>query len=71
MDDCFRSYSEVREGVGEKGQWATDFHTRFDTTEAVTLAKMIEPLKPLFVEDLVRSENPGVYRALRIVSMFL
>ena len=71
MDDCFRSYSEVREGVDEKGQWATDFHTRFDTTEAVTLAKMIEPLKPLFVEDLVRSENPGVYRALRIVSMFL
>ena len=29
------------------------------------MAKMIEPLKPLFVEDLVRSENPGVYRALR------
>ena len=23
---------------------------------------MIEPLRPYFVEDLVRSENPGVYR---------
>ena len=26
---------------------------------------MIEPLRPYFVEDLVRSENPGVYRTLR------
>jgi len=65
LDENFRFYEEVREGVGEKGQWATDFHTRFDTAEAVTMARMIEPLKPLFVEDLVRSENPGVYRALR------
>lgn len=65
LDENLRFYEAVREGVGEKGQWATDFHTRFDTAEAVTMAGMIEHLKPLFVEDLVRSENPGVYRALR------
>ena len=65
LDENYRFYEQVREGVGEKGQWATDFHTRFDTAEAVTMARMIEPLKPLFVEDLVRSENPGVYRTLR------
>lgn len=65
LDENLRFYEQVREGVGEKGQWATDFHTRFDTAEAVTMAGMIEHLKPLFVEDLVRSENPGVYRALR------
>ena len=28
-------------------------------------ARLIEPLEPYFVEDLVRSENPGVYRELR------
>jgi len=65
LDENYRFYEQVREGVGEKGQWCTDFHTRFDTAEAVTMARMIEPLKPLFVEDLIRSENPGVYRALR------
>ncbi|QXD25168.1 mandelate racemase/muconate lactonizing enzyme family protein [Opitutia bacterium ISCC 51] len=65
LDENLRFYEEVREGVGEKGQWCTDFHTRFDTAEAVTMARMIEHLKPVFVEDLVRSENPGVYRALR------
>ena len=42
--------------------WAIDFHTDFDMPDAVTLANLIEPLRPYFVEDLVRSENPGVYR---------
>jgi len=33
--------------------------------EAVTLNNRIEPLKPLFVEGLIRSENQGIYRTLR------
>lgn len=65
LDETYRFCQQVREGVGEKGQWAIDFHTKFDTAEAVTLSNMIEPLKPLFVEDLIRSENPGIYRTLR------
>jgi L-alanine-DL-glutamate epimerase-like enolase superfamily enzyme len=57
--------TEIREGVGPDGDWAIDFHTRLDPAEAVRLSGMIESLKPLFVEDLVRSENPSVYRMLR------
>jgi L-alanine-DL-glutamate epimerase-like enolase superfamily enzyme len=56
---------EVREAVGRDGAWAVDFHTRLDFADAVRLAKAIEDLGPYFVEDLVRSENPGVYRTLR------
>jgi L-alanine-DL-glutamate epimerase-like enolase superfamily enzyme len=56
---------EIREGVGPQGDWAIDFHTRFDYPDAVRLATLIEPLQPLFIEDPVRSENPGVYRQLR------
>lgn len=56
---------QVREGVGRDGGWAIDFHTELDMPDAVTLANMIEPLRPYFVEDLVRSENPGMYRTLR------
>ena len=65
LDDIYRICEQIREGVGEKGQWCIDFHGRFDTPEAVTLSNMIEHLKPVFVEDLIRSENPGVYRTLR------
>lgn len=56
---------QVREGVGKDGGWCIDFHTELDMPDAITLANEIEPLRPYFVEDLVRSENPGVYRQLR------
>ena len=56
---------EIREGVGKNGDWAIDFHTRLDMPDAVRLSSLIEGLNPYFVEDPVRSENPGVYRDLR------
>ena len=33
--------------------------------DAVRSSTLIEPLEPYFAEDLVRSEDPGVYRELR------
>ena len=56
---------QVREAVGKDGAWAIDFHTELDMPDAVHLANKIEPLRPYFVEDLIRSENPSVYRTLR------
>jgi L-alanine-DL-glutamate epimerase-like enolase superfamily enzyme len=60
-EDCV----EIREGVGKDGDWALDYHTRLDFPDAVRLSTLIEPLEPYFAEDLIRSENPGVYRELR------
>ena len=60
-EDC----KEIREGVGKDGDWAIDYHTRLDFSDAVRLSTLIEPLEPYFCEDLIRSENPGVYRELR------
>jgi L-alanine-DL-glutamate epimerase-like enolase superfamily enzyme len=56
---------EVREGVGPNGDWAIDFHTRYDLPDAIRLSQLIQDLEPFFVEDLVRSEEPAVYRTLR------
>jgi L-alanine-DL-glutamate epimerase-like enolase superfamily enzyme len=56
---------EIREGVGKDGDWCIDYHTRLDLPDAVRLSTLIEPLEPYFVEDLVRSENPEVYRTVR------
>jgi len=61
----FEHCREIREGVGKNGDWAIDYHTRLDFADAVRLSTLLEPLEPLFCEDLVRSENPGVYRTLR------
>jgi L-alanine-DL-glutamate epimerase-like enolase superfamily enzyme len=46
----------VREGVGKDGEWAIDFHQRFDLDEAIRGCNLIEDLAPFFVEDPVRTE---------------
>ncbi len=61
----YQNCVQIREGVGPDGDWALDYHTRLDFPDAVRLSALIEGLEPYFAEDLVRSENPGVYRALR------
>jgi len=60
-EDCV----QIRDGVGKDGDWALDFHTRLDPPDAIRLANLIEPLEPYFGEDLIRSENPMVYKELR------
>ncbi len=51
-DDCV----QAREGVGKNGDWAVDFHQRFDLSEAVRGCELIQNLAPYFVEDPVRTE---------------
>jgi galactonate dehydratase len=46
----------VREGVGKDGNWAIDFHQRFDLDDAIRGCNEIEDLAPFFVEDPVRTE---------------
>lgn len=65
VNQTYEHCRQVREGAGRDGGWCIDFHTELDMPDAVHLANRIEPLRPYFVEDLVRSENPGVYRTLR------
>jgi len=55
----------IREAIGPDADWCIDYHTRLDFSDAVRLSTLLEPLEPYFCEDLVRSENPGVYRQLR------
>ena len=61
----YENCKQVREGVAKDGAWAIDFHTRLDLPDAVRLANLIQDLGPYFVEDLVRSENPGVHKTVR------
>ena len=48
--------AEAREGVGVDGNWAVDFHQRFDLDDAIRGCNLIEDLAPFFVEDPVRTE---------------
>jgi galactonate dehydratase len=65
VEKTCRQCVQIREGVGEEGDWAIDFHTRLDLADAVRLCTRIEDLTPVFVEDPLRSENPETLTALR------
>ncbi len=54
----------VRNAVGPDMQLLLDVHTRLDTAHAATLCGMLEPYRPFFIEDPLRSENPASYRTL-------
>ena len=54
----------IREAVGPDIQICFDVHTRLDTALAVALCKAVEPYRPFFIEDPLRSENPSSYRTL-------
>jgi galactonate dehydratase len=47
---------EIREGVGDKGDWSIDFHQKFDFPDALRLCKLIEDYEPYLVEDPTRVE---------------
>jgi L-alanine-DL-glutamate epimerase-like enolase superfamily enzyme len=60
IDYCKR----IAEAAGH-GRWAIDLHTRFDMPDSIRICNEIEDLEPYFVEDLIRSENPDMYRMVR------
>ena len=55
----------IHDAIGDRGEWAIDFHTRLDIADAARLCGLLEPLNPLFVEDPLRSENPRALATLR------
>ena len=65
VDKTAANCREVRAGCGPDGDWSIDFHTRLDMADAVRLCELIAELNPLFVEDPLRSENPGALAMLR------
>jgi L-alanine-DL-glutamate epimerase-like enolase superfamily enzyme len=56
---------ELRAGLGDEVELLVDAHTRLDLAEAVQLCRELEPVRPFFVEDPLRSEHLAAYKSLR------
>ncbi len=54
----------VREAVGPEIEMCFDVHTRLDPAHVIQMCKWLEEFRPFFIEDPIRSENPGSYRNL-------
>ena len=55
----------IREAVGFDTDLAIDCHGQFDLPSAITLAKAVEPLRLLFLEEPVPAENLDVLAQVR------
>ena len=55
----------VREELGPRGEFAIDLHWRFDTRDAIDLAKALEKVRPMWIEDPVPPENPDAMAFVR------
>lgn len=55
----------LREALGDDVELLVDVHTRLDPAEAAVFCREIEPARPYFVEDPLRSESMDAYRMLR------
>jgi len=48
----------VREELGPDVDFGIEAHWQYDTRDAINMAKAIEPVKPMWIEDPVPPENP-------------
>jgi galactonate dehydratase len=60
-----KQFHAVREAVGDEIELTFDVHTRLDLPDAVWLCREVESLRPYFIEDPLRSENPDSFKTLR------
>jgi len=60
-----RAYMNVREAVGEEIDIACHCHNEPDTPSAIAIAKAIEPMNPLFLEDPINVPHHEGWAALK------
>jgi len=60
-----RAYMNCREAVGTDIDIAVHCHNEFDTPSAINIAKAVEPMNPLFIEDALNPPYHEGWMALR------
>ena len=55
----------MREAVGDEIELCFDIHTRLDPPDAIWLCHAVEPYRPFFMEDPIRSESMQTLRVVR------
>lgn len=60
-----RVMETVREQLGPNADFAIDLHWHYDTRDAIALAKALEGVAPMWIEDPVPPENPEAMAYVR------
>jgi L-alanine-DL-glutamate epimerase-like enolase superfamily enzyme len=60
-----RAYGNCREAVGDEIDIAVHCHNELDSPSAIAVAKAVEPMSPLFIEDALNPPFSEAWMALR------
>lgn len=55
---------QIREALGDSMEIAMEFHGFWNLTSAIQIAKALEPLQPLWLEEMLPQDNLAAYREL-------
>jgi galactonate dehydratase len=59
------AFAALRDALGPDVEICVDFHQRTTPAYAIQLARELAPMRPFFVEDPLRAENPAQFAYLR------
>ncbi len=59
------AFAALRDELGPEIEICVDFHQRTTPTYAIQMARALEPMRPFFIEDPLRAENPSEFAYLR------
>ncbi len=64
LERMYNQVAAIREAVGPKIDICIDMHGRYDLTTGKRVAKMMEPLNLMFLEEPIPAENTDAYRLI-------
>jgi galactonate dehydratase len=65
IDNIVKHVASMREALGMDFGLMIECHTRYDTESAIQIAKALEPLRPMWLEEPVPSDNPDAMAKVR------
>lgn len=65
IQQTIAQFAALREAVGDAVELCFDVHTRLSPPEAIALCQRVQPYRPFFIEDPIRSESPQAFHLLR------
>lgn len=65
LDWALRPFREIREALGMEFQVANDAHAKWNLANAIRIAQEMEPLQPMWHEELLSPANEDAHRRLQ------
>ena len=68
IDQALEPVKKLRDAFGHDIEIAMEFHSNWNLTAAIRIARALEPYQPMWLEDMLLPGNPDQYRELALAT---